>query len=447
MLGASLRGAGWALPADRVPNGRAGRRCAARPDEDAVTLAAEAALAALDGTSEPPAALLFATASPPYEEGGSAQPVAELAGLPAQLFTADLTSSARDGLAAVRLALALCAAGAGPVLAAAAHVRRPGGEADSGDGAVALLIGDGEGPAGLRAGPVHTEELRERWRLPGDTSPREADPSFTGEFGSARVARLVATAAAQPERELVGAPAGSGDRAAGEATNRALLVSAPNSRSASRAERALGGPGDPAVARTGVLGAAHPLLRLLCGLDRAGTSIAAAGGLADAIDFEPGDGAGSLAEHARSAASGGRDADEPVPVPSGEGFDPYASAPRAWRERTADLRLEGARYGDELFYPPPPAPPPGHLEQEPRPQRLARSGRVLTFTRDHVYPGGDLTTMAVVELDDGANFYCQVTMGDEVSNGDRVRLVPRRLHAGGGAVQYFWKATPAGGTR
>jgi uncharacterized OB-fold protein len=50
--------------------------------------------------------------------------------------------------------------------------------------------------------------------------------------------------------------------------------------------------------------------------------------------------------------------------------------------------------------------------------------------------------MVVLDLDDGARFYCQMTMGEEAEIGDRVRLVPRRLHAGGGVVQYFWKATP-----
>jgi uncharacterized OB-fold protein len=219
-------------------------------------------------------------------------------------------------------------------------------------------------------------------------------------------------------------------------------VALPSARAAAQVEKRLGGPGDPAAARTGLLGTAHPLLRLLCGLDSAGTVVAATGGLADALHFEPGDGAAQVAERARAAAAGGHDVDRPLPVPVGEGFDPYASAPRAWRERATDLRLEGARYGTELFYPPPAAPPPGHEGEEPQPQPLARSGRVVTYTRDHVYPGGDVTTMAVLQLDDGSRFYCQATMGDDLEIDQRVRLVPRRLHAGGGALQYFWKAQP-----
>ena len=37
----------------------------------------------------------------------------------------------------------------------------------------------------------------------------------------------------------------------------------------------------------------------------------------------------------------------------------------------------------------------------------------------------------------------QVVPSASVEIGDRVRLVPRRLHLGGGAVQYFWKVTSA----
>jgi uncharacterized OB-fold protein len=323
------------------------------------------------------------------------------------------------------------------VLVAAAHVRRDG-EGDAGDGAVALLIDDAEGVARLRAGGSHAEELRERWRLPGDATPRDADPSFTREFGSTRVAGLLAgsTAAAQPE------PVGAARAARGDGDVLPALVALPSARAAAQVEKRLGGPGDPAVARTGLLGAAHPLLRLLCGLYSAGTIVAAAGGLADALHFEPGEGAAQVAERARAAAAGGHDVDRPLPTPLGEGFDPYASAPRAWRERATDLRLEGARYGTELFYPPPPAAPPGHEGEEPRPQPLARSGSVVTYTRDHVYPGGDVTTMAVLQLDDGSRFYCQAAMGHDLAIDQRVRLVPRRLHAGGGALQYFWKAQP-----
>ncbi|NIU18130.1 MAG: hypothetical protein GWN79_03095, partial [Actinobacteria bacterium] len=42
------------------------------------------------------------------------------------------------------------------------------------------------------------------------------------------------------------------------------------------------------------------------------------------------------------------------------------------------------------------------------PITLSRTGVVLTFANDHVFPMGGPVTMAVVELDGGGRFYGQV---------------------------------------
>ncbi|HTX13036.1 MAG TPA: hypothetical protein VME22_30745 [Solirubrobacteraceae bacterium] len=417
-----------ALPVDRVPT-RVGRRCAAHYDQDAVTLAAEAVLALPHEELPTPAALLFASVSPPYDEGGSAQLIAEIAGLGDELFCAELTATPRDGVAALRLADALVAADAGPVLVCAAHVRRSESERDTGDGAVALLLGDRGGLATLTPGPSHSEELRDRWRLAGERAPREADASFTEELGPARIARIVAQAA----RERVPEPVTAGGAA--PSPDVGLLITGPSARSAARVERALGGTGDRAAARTGVLGAAHPLLRLLLSLRGPALLVAASGGLGDACLVEPADEAAVLAGDVEGQLADGREVPSLPPPPSQAGFEPYASGPRAWRERAQDLRLEGVVRDGRVLY-----PPPAGIEGERRP--LARTGSVVTCARDYVYPGADSLQMAVVALDDGNRFYGQVVAGEEVEIGQQVRLVPRRLHAGGGLVQYFWKVTP-----
>lgn len=416
------------LPADRTPT-RAGRRCSAHYDHDAVTLAAEAVLGLSREGLPSPAALLFASVSSPYDEGGSAQLIAEIAGLGEDLFCAELTATPRDGLAALRLADALVAADGGPVLVCAAHVRRSDAEREAGDGAVAILVGDRGGLATLTPGPSHSEELRDRWRLAGEKSAREADASFTEELGAARIARLVADAA--QERIPEPAPVGGGS----PARSVDVLVTGPSSRSGGRVERALGGPGDTAAGRTGVLGAAHPLLRLLLSLHGPAMLVAASGGLGDSCFVEPSDDAAELAAAVEERIAGGREVPSIPPPPAQAGFDPYVSSPRAWRERGQDLRLEGVVRDGRVLY-----PPPAGIEGERRP--LARRGRVLTCTRDHVYPGADTLQMAVVALADGSRFYGQVAAGEEVEIGQEVRLVPRRLHSGGGLVQYFWKVSP-----
>src|SRR5262245_24188430 len=105
---ASLLDGALVLPA-AVVKGRA----AAGGDEDAVTLAAEAAGAVLEAAERRPSTLIFVSTSTPYDEGGSVQALAELTGLAGDVVAFELTSSLRDGLTAVRLGAALAAAEGG----------------------------------------------------------------------------------------------------------------------------------------------------------------------------------------------------------------------------------------------------------------------------------------------------------------------------------------------
>jgi hypothetical protein len=390
--GASLLDAELALPRLRE----------ADPDEDAVTLTAEAALPLLERAAARPASLILATTEAPYDEGGNVQPLAELVDLAGPLVGFELTATDRDGLAAVRLAAALVAPGSTALVCASG--RR---------GAVALLLGAEGGVARLTPLAARVEELRDRWRLAGAASRAEADGSFVWEAGLAAFAGLAEGPAA---------------------------IVTPSPRTAGRAERARGGPGDPLPT---YLGAAHAPARVVLGLSAPQTVLAAAGGLAEAVRVEPGDGAGAVRDAAQARLAGWPEEGEATPV-DWTGISPYTSGPRSWRERAQDLRLEGARCGScgRVAFPPPPrCPACGGAELSP--QRLARTGTVVTWTRDHAFPMSASTGMAVVELDDGARFYGQVAPSGSVETGRRVRLVPRRLHLGGGAVQYFWKVTDA----
>jgi uncharacterized OB-fold protein len=398
-----------ALPATAL-----GGRTVADPDEDAVTLGAEAALPVVERAAEAPRALVLATVSPVYDEGGSVQALAELLGLAGDLVALELTASVRDGLAAVRVAAALAAAGDGPVLVVASHRSR--GEADAGDGAVALLLAAEGGVATLRPLRARAEELRDRWRLAGAPERAEGDSSFVWDHGAPRLARAWG---------LEGA-----------------AVAGASLRSAARAERSLGGPGDPLAGATGFLGSAHALARILLALKAGGPVVAAGNGLAEALAVRPGPGADALAAAARAALEAPRRTEPPEGVDWSR-LSPYQSSPRAWRERGQELRLEGMRCGGcgRLVYPQRPTCPECG-SRELAPERLARAGTVVTETRDHAYPAGKVTGMAVVDLDGGGRFYGQVVPSARVRIGDRVRLVPRRLHDGAGMAQYFWKVRP-----
>jgi uncharacterized OB-fold protein len=390
--GASLIDAELALP----------RLGEADPDEDAVTLAAEAALPLLERATASPDALILAATEAPYDEGGNVQPLAEVLGLAGELVTFELTATDRDGLAAVRLACAL-AGGGSIVLVCASSLA----------GAAALLLGPGGGVARVTPLGARAEELRDRWRLAGAGEREEADASFVWDAAV---------------------------KAAGVLADGPAAVVTPSARIAARAERARGGPGDPLPS---YLGAAHAPARIVLGLDAPQTLLAAAGGLAEAVRVEPTEGAAAVAERARHAL--GRHPEEGTArAIDWEGISPYVSAPRSWRERGQDLRLEGARCGScsRLVFPFP-ARCPGCGSDQLSTERLGRTGVVVTQTRDRAFPMSQSTGMAVVELDSGARFYGQVVPSGTVEIGQRVRLVPRRLHLGGNAVQYFWKVTDA----
>jgi hydroxymethylglutaryl-CoA synthase len=409
----ALIGAGVVLGVDRVPAGRSRRRAAARPDEDAVTLAAEACALALEGFDGTVGAICFVTTTPPYEEGGSVQPLAEILGLQGDVYALELTASWRDGLAGVRLARSLsdelgatllCAANADPE------------DSTTGDGAVALLLGPASGPAAgeqtalanLTPAASSAVELRDRWRLPGDSEPREADKSFVQAIGTER---LSSDLIAMVPETLTAPP----------------VVIGPDARGSASIERSLGGPGDPITSHVGILGAAHPLLRLVAGLDSEALVVAVANGLGEALHVAPTPAGDRLASAVRGqAADEGHAVECAMPQPQASDFDPFSSGPRSWRDRASDLRLEG-------LLPPSALPAGGAGREYPR-------GAVIAWTADKVYPAAPLTEMVAVEMDGSGRFFGQVAMGEHVSIGDRVELVPRRLHQGGGVIQYFWKA-------
>jgi hydroxymethylglutaryl-CoA synthase len=415
MARARLQRAGVAIAARRV-QGRRGSRALAQPDEDAVTLATEAAASALAGVDQRPGALFFASTSAPYARGGSVQPLAELLGLNGNLFALDLGSTRRDGVAALRLAVAVAAAGNGPVLVCAAHAADAEAEPRAGAAAVAMLIeageGEGEPLAELAPGASSVEELRDSWQLAGAAETQEADRSFVADIGTDRLAR-----------SSLGN--GNGDRAG------TVTVTGPEPRAAARLERVLDGPGDDVAAKLGELGAAHAPLRLLLSLGAGATTTTIVGnGFAETIEVLPTESGRRFAEGVRDEIEAGVVGDAPAARTRPADFEPYSSPPRSWRDRDVDFRLAGI------------IPSADGGSDADAPARRRPVGSVVTWVRDHVYPAAPVTDMAVVQVDGGGRFFGQVAQGQEVGIGDRVTLVPRRLHEGGEVVQYFWKVVP-----
>lgn len=383
--------------------GRSGmRRVVAQSDEDVVTLATVACAQVMRDAGEEPDALLLVSTSAPYREGGSVQPLVELLNLPSSTFVAELSNTARDGLAALRLAIGMVRGNGWRVMVCAAHA--DAGDPASAAGAVALLLGPhGSGRLGELADEVsHVEELRDRWRLAEAPARRIADRSFVESVGTHGLAdRLLDDC---------------------QADDLPVTISGTDPRASAQVERERGGPGDGLRGRFGDFGAAHALLRMVCSLDRRHRALALAGGMGDAVLVAPGPGAQVAVRSVESRLAAEGCVIDRLPSSPPTDFDPYYSVPRSWRERATDLRLEGILPADSSA-----------------PGREPQVGTVLTWVRDHVYPAQPVTDMAVVELDGGSRFFGQVAVGQSVTIGDRVTLVPRRLHEGGGIAQYFWK--------
>jgi uncharacterized OB-fold protein len=380
---------------------------AAAYDEDTITLAADAVLALLERTSSRPAALLLASVSPPLVEGGAVQTLAELTGLAGvglHVQEHGGTLAATGG--ALVSAAALITAGISPVLVVAADTRRDASGAPIGDAAVAILL-DRDGALGrlTHAGSA-AEAFTDRWRHDDQDGVQAGDDSLLP-FGPAREHAIALT---------------------GDSDTRLIIVNAP------------------ARERAGVLGCASLIAGLLLdtSLDSPTSLLVSAGGISHAVVFEPGPALAGASAAARAVLAAGVD-EAPAAAGMLTGFDPYSSGPRAWRDRHQDLGLTGVRCSEcgQVLFPAPPCCPVDGIEAKLEPWRLARTGTVLTFTRDHLFPLGAPITMCVVEVDGGGRFYGQVAGGQTVGIGDPVRLVPRLLHEGGGRPQYFWKVQPA----
>lgn len=420
-------------------------RSTANHDEDALTLAVEAA-SRVAAEADPHAPLLFATSEPPYLDKSTAATLHAALELPAGMAAADV-HGLRSGGGALTLALAC----GGTAVLADLRTQPPGApdELGHGDAAAAFTTTRGDGAAAVLAGAASTtQELLDRWRLPGERHATAWDERFTAEVYAA----LVADAAT---RAL-------GDAGLDGAQH--VVVSCANPRAAAAARRALGARADAELeALTGHTGAAHLGLLLADALDRArpGEAILAVGA-ADGVDafvLVAGD---SVVAARRSVA-----------VREQLARRTALSYERHLRRRRL-LDLQGARRPEPAAPAAPPmlrrsrwkfglvaercarcgavASPPGPVcaacgaigPGEPHALR-DRGSTVVSFTADHLSPTPDPpVVLAVVDIDGGGRRSVEVTDVPErgIAVGDRVVATFRRLHSAGGVHNYFWKVRP-----
>ena len=452
-LAASDIGAAWG-------RGGRGRIAACAPDEDTLTLAwdaASAALAAAGVEAGSVDAIYWGTSRPPFAEGPSLPFLAAALGLPTSAGGALLAGSAHAGMDALTAGADSIAAGSSRVaLVVVSDAIRPGlgtgFEARCGAGAAAIVLSAHGGAASLGPRVTHSRPLVDRYRGDGETDNRDLYD-----------ARLFREEIFLPSIEAVTHQMDQIDQLKSSPVG-AWSLPDPDGRLGAVIAKRVGT--DPAAsaavyASVGDTGAAAALLGAIGAMDAPGTvafvgygggrttgaivnvEAAVPGAAVVAATLERGRPA-SYTEVLRARGqlvAGG----ETIPM----GVPPES----ALFVRGADemLGLLAGRCVDCGTISTPPSIHPtctncGGPKLEP--VSVARSGSVHTFVINHTMPAPFVAPLpiAVLDMDDGARLMLQVIGdGSDVEIGRRVELVLRKYAHERGVPVYGFKARPVDG--
>ncbi|CAB4884861.1 unannotated protein [freshwater metagenome] len=428
--------------------GGKGMRTVASFDEDATTMGAEAARAAVgsvNGVS--PGSIWFSTVAVPYLDKTNATTIHAVLRMSPDVAAYDAIGSVKSGVGALRAGLS----GDAPALVVSSDLRSglpgSGDEASGGDGAAALLLGSStDGPllAEFIGRGVATEEFLDRWRVPGDSRSK----LWEERFGETRYAALAPAAWAAA---LAAATVQPGDIDH-------LIVTGTHDRANASVARSLGARTEALVdslaATVGNTGTAHPALLLASALERATPQqIIALVVLADGVEvllFRTTDalaayaplhtvaeqvaGGGSIT-YGRYLAWRGMLTVEPPRRPE----PPRPSATASGRSRDWKFGFVGSVDGEGEIH-----MPPSRLDPERRAMAGAY-GTIVTYTVDKLsYSLNPPVVFAVVDFDGGGRLPIELTDVDaaEVAIGARVEMTFRKLFTSDGVHNYFWKARP-----
>ena len=446
-LDASDIGAAWG-------RGGRGRIAACAPDEDTLTLAwdaATAALAAAGVEADAVDAIYWGTSRPPFAEGPSLPFLAASLGLPTSVGGALLAGSTHAGMDALAAGADAVAAGSARIaLVVVSDAIRPGlgsgFEARCGAGAAAIVLGAQGGAASLGLRVTYSRPLVDRYRGDGETDNRDLYD-----------ARLFREEIFLPSIEAVTHEMQSSSVGAWSLPD-------PDGRLGSVVAKRVGAdpPASAAVyASVGDTGAAAALLGVIGAMDATGT-VALVGngggrttGVLVTVDA-PVPGAAAVA----AALDRGRPASYTEVlrargqlVPGGETIPMGVPPESALFVRGADemLGLLAGRCVDCGTISTPPSIHPtctncGGPKLEP--VSVARGGSVHTFVVNYTMPAPFIAPLpiAVLDMDDGARLMLQVVGdGSDVEIGRRVELVLRKYAHERVVPVYGFKARPVGG--
>jgi len=393
--------------------GGKGTRAVASFDEDTTTMAVEACRL-LPPTGSPDA-LWFSTAEPAYLDKTNATAVHTALRLDEAVTAIDMGGAIRSGIGALKSALE----STGTILVVSSDMRTglpaSADEAQGGDAAAAMLVGNGDVVAEYLGGASATKEFLERWRTPGDKRSKTWEDRF-GEAMYAPLAEHAWNAAL---------------KAADVTDVDVLCVAGMHARSVGRVAKRLG------VARTvdlsatvGDPGTAHAALLLANALEeaRADETIALVS-LADGADV--------LVFRSTKRSMPKRTVRQQIEQAADVPYARFLS----WRGMITPEppnRPEPARVSA-------PAAERGSDHKFGFDDRADTLGTLVTFTVDRLaYSPSPPIVFAIVDFDDGGRVPLELTDVDPESLevGDKVEMTFRKLSTADGIHNYFWKAKP-----
>ncbi|NGX10007.1 OB-fold domain-containing protein [Mycobacteroides franklinii] len=426
---------------------RRGDRVIASYDEDSTTMAVAAAMVAVPQGATP-AAVYFVTSTPAYADKTNATAVHAALGLPATVFAADMCGTARSAFAAVTAA----AKHGGLAVAADVRVGRPGSadEKLGGDGAAALLFGEGDPIAEYVASYSVTEEFLDRWRDP----QAAAGAQWEERFGYERYAPLIRAAA---EGALSAAGVGDADHVVLACPNTAVLKRAATlvkgQKSVVTSPVGFSGSSDALVGLCGVLDIAQPADTILVlsatdGCDA--VVLKATDRLPEArqrVPLSDQRADGTVLPYVTYLSSRNLVEMEPPRRPEPD----RAAAPPAARGRSWKFGFSGSCCRACGFVHLPPVQvcrACGSSDEMSAAPAAYLSGTVVTYTVDRLaFSPSPPMVQVVIDVDGGGR--CTLELADaqsaELGVGTRVSFAFRRLFTVGGIHDYFWKAVQTRG--
>jgi hydroxymethylglutaryl-CoA synthase len=436
----------------------AGHKRVGRFDEDALTLAAAAALdcqSSLGGVEVD--GFFFTSTTAPYLERSNASLIAALCDLPQKSSTIDLAASLRAGTSALRLALTGLNSGSSATIICAGECREaePGSAEEMlySDGGAAIAAGTKDVIAELIADATAYDDFFDAVRRDRDLRVT----SFASKFSSDRgyIAPII---------KVVGDVLRQAGKSAKDIAK--FAVSSPDRRAHQQLAKKLGFNEaqlqDIQFDDGGMTGTAMPLVLLSIALESAKPGdlllVAGYGNGADAMLFRATDYITSYKLHSPSSVQKAVAIDYKSYTMYRRAREFFRSADQGLeisnifyaKDETQIVRLHGStcRHCGTRQFPVAQVCVNCRKSDALEEVALARTGAIYTFSEDTLYPSPfPPTVMAVVDLDGGGRIYCEVVdvPPSEVKIGMPVELTPRKLKEGGGLYHYYWKCRPRRG--